>query len=430
MRKKNWYLLDNAAKIFPCTANKNRPNMFSVGIELVEEINQAILQETIDMVLPRFPGYKVRLRKGLFWYYLEENNKPYEVKELDSHLFDYGMLKRKNGYLFDLAFYKNKINLTMFHCLTDGTGAMEFLKTIVYQYLKLTGKKIGSEGIIMMPDAPSVNGEVNDNFLTYYDKNKSKAPKENKAYHIEGTHFDYGVGVINGVVSVEKVKALAKKYNVTLTTYLSALFTYALFLDAYSPDNPIKKPVKLFIPVNMRKLFNDPTTRNFACYLRLESFLKPNITLDEIIADFDKQMKEKVNKDYLISVSNSNVKMERNLFMRLTPLFIKNIAMRIGYSMLGDSIQTISLSNLGVIKFPKSMEKYIENIHFDLGASYNIVKNFGVCSYTDKLNLSFSRRIIETGLEKQFFKLLTDQGIDVEISSNYWEKWYEKMWTM
>lgn len=430
MKKKNWYLLDNAAKIFPCTSNKNRPNMFSVGVELVEDVNEAILQETIDIVLPRFPSYKARLRKGLFWYYLEENNKPYEVKELDSQLFDFNMLKRKNGYLFDLAYYKNKINLTMFHSLTDGTGAMEFLKTIVYQYLKLTGKKIGSEGIVMMPEAPSVNGELNDNFQTYYDRHKSVAPKENKAYHIEGTHFDYGVGVIIGTASVDKVKALAKKYNVTLTTYLSALFTYALYLDAYSPDHPITKPVKLFIPVNMRKILKDETTRNFAGYLRLESFLKPNMTLEEIIVDFDKQMKEKVNKDYLLSVSNSNVKMEKNVLMRLTPLFIKNIAMRIGYSMLGDSIQTISLSNLGVITFPKSMEKYIENVYFDLGASYNIVKNFGVCSYKDKLNLSFSRRIIETGLEQKFFKLLTDQGVEVEISSNYWEKWYEKMWAL
>ncbi|MBR2467572.1 MAG: hypothetical protein IKB42_00810 [Clostridia bacterium] len=422
MKKKNWYLLDNAAKIFPCTSGKNRPNMFSVSAILVEDINQTILQETINLVLPRFPGYKVRLKKGLFWYYLEENNKPYEVTEMPAHLFDFNMLKRKNGYLFDLCYYKNKINLTMFHSLTDGTGAMEFLKTIVYQYLKLTGKKVESEGLIMMPEAPSVNNEVDDHFVTYYDKNKSNTPKENKAYHIEGTHFDYGVGVIVGTASVSKVKELAKKYNVTMTTYLSALFSYALYLDVFSPDKEFDKPIKLFIPVNMRKLLNDETTRNFACYLRLETFMKPNLTLEEVILDYDKQMKEKVDKDYLMGVSNSNVKMEKNIFMRMTPLFIKNIAMRIGYSMLGDSIQTVSVSNLGVVKIPKSMEKYIENLHFDLGASYNIVKNFGVCSYKDKLNMSFSRRIIETGVEKQFFKLLTDQGVDVEIQSNYWEK--------
>ncbi len=422
MKRKNWYLLDNAALIFPCTANKNRPNMFCVSAFLVEDINQSILQETIDQVLPRFPSYKVRLKKGLFWYYFEENTKEYVVEEEDPHIFNYDMLKRKNGYLFNLAYYRNKISLTMFHSLTDGTGAMEFLKTIVYQYLKLTGKDIDSEGIVMMPNAPSVNSEVNDNFEKYYNKDKSRPPKEVKAYHIEGTHFDYGVGTIVGTASVKAVKNLAKKYNVTITTYLSALFTYALYLDAYSEEKPIKKPVKLFIPVNMRKIFKDETTRNYAGYLRLETYYKPNMTLEEIIVDYDKQMKEKTTKEYLANASNANVRMSKNFVIRIMPLAIKNLAMRIGYNMLGDQIQTTSVSNLGVVSIPKSMEPYIENLHFDLGASYNIAKNFGICSYKDKLNMSFCRSIIETGLERQFFKLLTDQGVNVEIMSNYWEK--------
>ena len=422
MKRKNWYLLDNSALIFPCTANKNRPNMFCVSAFLVEDINQAILQETIDQVLPRFPSYKVRLKKGLFWYYFEENTKEYVVEEEDPHQFNYDMLKRKNGYLFNLAYYRNKISLTMFHSLTDGTGAMEFLKTIVYQYLKLTGKDIDSEGIVMMPNAPSVNSEVNDNFEKYYNKDKSRPPKEVKAYHIEGTHFDYGVGTIVGTASVKAVKNLAKKYNVTITTYLSALFTYALYLDAYSEEKPIKKPVKLFVPVNMRKVFKDETTRNYAGYLRLETYYKPNMTLEEIIFDYDKQMKEKTTKEYLANASNAIVRMSKNFVIRIMPLAIKNLAMRIGYSMLGDQIQTTSVSNLGVVGIPKSMEPYIENLHFDLGASYNITKNFGICSYKDKLNMSFCRSIIETGLERKFFKLLTDQGVNVEIMSNYWEK--------
>ena len=133
-------------------------------------------------------------------------------------------------------------------------------------------------------------------------------------------------------------------------------------------------------------------------------------------------MAEKVTKEYLTKASNANVKMERNVFLRVTPLFIKNIAMKIGYNILGDNIQTVSVSNLGVVNFPKSMEKYIENVGFDLGASYLITKNLGVASYKDKINLSFSSSVVETGLEQKFFKLLTDQGCKIEVVSNYWEK--------
>lgn len=431
MKKKNWFLLDNAAKIFPCTSNKNNPHMFSVSVTLVEDINEIILQETIDTVLSRFPSFKVKLKKGLFWFYLEENLNEYKVSETPANMFDFNWLKHKNDYLFNLSYYKNKITLVVFHTLSDGTGAMEFLKTIVYQYLKLTGKKITDEGLIKLPDAPSVNGEVKDNFVKYYDKNTEKPPKEENAYHIEGTHYENGgVGIVIGTASVEEVKKLAKQYDVTLTTYLCALFSYAAYLDAYSPDKPIKKPIKLFVPVNMRKIFKDETMRNFAGYVRLNTYFTHNLTLEDIILDYKQQMEEKVTKDYLIKASNANVRMERNWFLRITPLCIKNIAMRIGYNILGDNIQTVSVSNLGVIKFPKSMEKYIVNVGFDLGASYLITKNLGVSSYKDKLNLSFCSSIIETGLEQKFFKLLTNQGVNVEVVSNYWEKWYEKMWKL
>ncbi len=423
MKKKNWYPLDNAAKIFPSTSNKNRPNMFSVSVELVEDINKDILQETINVVLERFPTYKVKLKKGLFWNYLEENKAEYLVEELDANMYDYYWLRRKRGYLFNLTYYKNRIWLVVFHVLTDGTGAMELLKTIVYQYLKFTGKQIEGEGLITNPDAPSVNAETLDNFQKYYDKNKSTPPKQPKAYHLEGTHFEYGgVGIIVGTLSVSALKKITKRYNVTITTYLCALFTYVIYLNHYKPDRPIKKPVSVLVPTNMRKIFNDETTRNFAGFVRLISYLGPDITFEEILADYDKQMKEKVTKEYLTHVNNANVKFEKNFILRITPLFIKNIVLKIGYSILADSIQTSSMSNLGVINLPKSMSPYVTNVFFDLSASYNGVKNVGICSYLDKLNISFSRSIIETGIEQKFFNFLAQQGLDVEIISNYWEK--------
>lgn len=430
MKKKNWFLLDNAAKIFPCSSNKNNPHFFSVSATLVEDVDQTILQETINMVLLRFPSFNVRLKKGLFWYYLEENPKKYIVEETKADLFNWNWLKHNNDYLFNLSYYKNKITMVVFHALSDGTGAMEFLKSVVFQYLKFTGKKVNAEGIVKDPSAPSSNNEDKDNFVKYYKKDKEGPPKEEKAYHIEGTHFDHGVGMIIGTASVEEVKKLAKKYDVTLTTYLTALYSYAVYVDAYHPERPIKKPIKLFVPANMRKIFQDDTMRNFAGYIRLNTYFKPDLTFEDILLDYKQQMADKMNKDYLTKASNANVRLERNFILRITPLVIKNVIMKIAYSIIGDGIQTSSVSNLGIINLPKSMEKYVLNMGFDLGASYLITKNLGICSYKDKLNMSFSRSIVETGVEKQFFKILTDQGVKIELVSNYWEKWYEKMWTL
>ena len=424
MKKKTWYSLDNAAKIFPCISKKDRPNMYRVSATLVEEVNKDILQQTLETVLTRFPSFKVKIKSGIFWYYLDNNTSDFVVTEEQANIFDYDLIKQKSGYLFNVSYYKNKIALTMFHSLTDGTGAMEFLKTILYQYLKYTGKNIESEGLIMLPESPTSNEEVKDNFLKYYDKHNAKSAKEVRAYHIEGTNFEYGgVGCIIGTADVSEVKALAKKYNVTITTYLCALYTYACYKDSYNPDKPkmFKNPIALLVPANMRKIFNDDTLRNYAGFVRLVTQFKPNLTLEEIIEDYNNQMKEKLTKENLLNAVNSNVKFEKMWIIRIMPLFLKNIVMRIAYNIIGDNLHTSSVSNLGIINLPESMKPFIKNLYFDLGASYSITRNFGICSYNGEINLSFSRSIIETGVEKVFFRVLTEQGIKVELNSNYWE---------
>ena len=424
MKKQTWFSLDNAAKIFPCISKEDRPNMYRVSATLTEEVNKEILQQTLDTVLNRFPSFKVKIKSGIFWYYLDNNPNPFVVTEEKADIFDFKMVKQKNGYLFSVSYYKNKIALTMFHSLTDGTGAMEFLKTIVFQYLKYTGKKVDGEGIILLPESPTSNNEIKDNFLKYYDKKQAKAAKEVPAYHIEGTNFEYGgVGIIIGTCEVNQVKAIAKQHNVTLTTYLSALYAWACYVDAYNPNKQkfFKKPIALLVPANMRKIFNDDTMRNYAGFIRLVCKFEPDLTFEKILTDFDKQMKEKVSKENLLNAVNSNVRFEKMWAIRIMPLFLKNIVMRIAYNIIGDKLHTSSVSNLGIINFPKSMIPYVKNFYFDLCASYSATKNFGICSYNGKLNLSFSRSIIETGVEKIFFKTLSDQGVKIEINSNFWE---------
>lgn len=424
MKKKTWFSLDNAAKIFPCISKKDRPNMFRVSAMLVEDVNKDILQQTVETVLTRFPSFKVKLKPGIFWWYLDSNLNDFVVKEEDPDIFNFDSVHQKNGYLFNVTYFKNKISLTVFHSITDGTGAMEFLKSIVFQYLKYTGKKVKSDGLILNPDGPTSNNETVDNFLTYYDKHKNKTAKEVPAYHIEGTNFEGGgIGCIIGTCNVEEVKALAKQHNVTLTTYLAALYTWCCYKEHYNinREEVFKKPIALLVPANMRKVFDDNTLRNYAGFIRLVSYFKPTTTFNDILVEFDKQMKEKLTKENLLKAANSNVKFEKWFLIRIMPLFLKNIVMRLAYKFVGDKLHTSSVSNLGVIQIPDSMKPYIKNFHFDLCASFSNTKNFGICSYNNQLNLSFSRSVVETGIETRFFRELSSKGVNVVINSNYWE---------
>ena len=70
---KNWLKLDNAAKIFPSVTNAKRHNLFRLSFELTEEIDPVVLQEALDVTIKRFAYFNVKLKRGIFWYYLEEN---------------------------------------------------------------------------------------------------------------------------------------------------------------------------------------------------------------------------------------------------------------------------------------------------------------------------------------------------------------------
>ena len=126
-----WYRLDNAAKIFPPSRSKNDYKVFRFSVTLLEPVKVDILNKALDETLEEYPIFKSSLKKGIFWYYLEEVDKVYEVKKEDK----WPCSKISNNNLFEVSVYKNRINLEVDHALTDGTGTLTFLKSLVANYL-------------------------------------------------------------------------------------------------------------------------------------------------------------------------------------------------------------------------------------------------------------------------------------------------------
>lgn len=75
-RDLRWERLDNTAHLFPVIAGESMSNVYRISVTLKELIEPKLLQEALDKILPRFDGFNLRLRTGMFWYYLEENGKP------------------------------------------------------------------------------------------------------------------------------------------------------------------------------------------------------------------------------------------------------------------------------------------------------------------------------------------------------------------
>ncbi|MDP3129968.1 MAG: alpha/beta hydrolase, partial [Bacillota bacterium] len=218
---KEWFRLDNAAKIFPAISTKKETNTFRIQIALTEPIDPEGLQKAVDAAIERYPLFKVRLKNGFFWKYLDYNDAPFTVQPLPHIVCGSLLPKEHNGYLFQIYYRGPLFVLEMFHSLADGSGAIMFVKTILYEYLTSIGKKITPDNLILTRDSKPTKAEYEDSQATYYDPKNHAHVKEDKAFFVKGTPIpnDY-IGLIAGTISTEKMLSLARSRQATATEYL------------------------------------------------------------------------------------------------------------------------------------------------------------------------------------------------------------------
>lgn len=424
----DWFRLDNSAKIFPEVSNEIDSNIFRVQVALTEEVEPEILQLATLGILERYPMFQVKLRHGIFWNFFDRNDLPFIIQPMTHEVNAYIHPKDNNKYLFKVLYRKNLIAIEMHHSLADGAGVMELLKSLVFEYLRLKGYKVTPDNLVKTKDQRPMKEEYEDANVKYYDPNNRKNKPEKRAYKIKGTTIpDNLKGVISGTLDTKAVLELVRSKGLTMTQYFTALVMYSIYTTQIKYRGHLKSnqmPVKIFVPVNLRKFFPSDTLRNFANFVKTELVMTDDdITLEDLFVLVKQQFEEGMTKTELIRKMSENVAFEKNVFLRFTPYFIKRYALRIGYSILGMKLNTMSLTNIGRAVFPKSCEPYIYDVTAVVNSgSYNTV-NCAIMSYKDKLKITFSRSILETYIEKEFFKHFTELGIDVVLESNYVEEY-------
>jgi NRPS condensation-like uncharacterized protein len=423
----NWYKLDNSGKIFPEVSNNRETNTFRVQVSLTEEVDKDILQMAACGTLERFPMFKVRLKQGLFWNYLDYNSKPFTIQHMTHEVCGPIKAKENNGFLFKILYRNNVIAIEMFHSLSDGKGVVMLLQSLVYEYLKLKGYNVTPDNIIKTKYERPVKEEYEDANELYYNRKNRKHVPEKRAYRIKGTMIpDNNTGLISGAISTKEMIDLSRSKGLTMTQYFAALMMFVIYntqirYRGHLPSN--HKPVKIFVPVNLRKHFPSETLRNFSNFVKTNMVMtRDDITLDELFELVKVQFAEGITKEELIRKMSENVAFEKNVLLRFTPYFIKRYALKIGYNMLGMKLNTMSLTNIGKVDFPESMKPFINSVSGVVySGKFNTV-NCAILSYEDKLKVTFSRSILETNIEREFFRHFTELGMDVEIESNYVEE--------
>ena len=121
-----WRRLDNSAKIFPISAGKKYSTVFRLSVVLTEKVEPNILKEAVNQALIKYISFKVKMKTGFFWFYFEENLKEPKVEEEKDYPCTYIDPKKNNDYLFKVTYFENKINIDIFHSLTDGNSRIYF----------------------------------------------------------------------------------------------------------------------------------------------------------------------------------------------------------------------------------------------------------------------------------------------------------------
>ena len=421
-RKLRWMRLDNAAKIYPASRSKSWSSLFRLSATLSEKVDPRILASALDVTVRRFPSIASRLRRGVFWYYLQQISHAPGLSTEQSYPLTRMGIQDIRRCAFRVIAYENRIAVEFFHALTDGNGGLIFLKSLVAEYLQQRyGVRIPPQKGVLGRLEPPREEELEDSFQKYAGPvNASR--KEADAWFPKGTpnqdgFLDLTCFTLDSKAVVEK----AHSFGVSATTFLTAVMMAALqeVQKAQVPNRKRRKAIKVLVPVDLRRIFPSGSLRNFALYSTPE--IDPRLgeySLAEICHIVHHHIGLDLDPKRMSTKIAVNVNSERMLAVKLLPLPIKDLVMKAVFNAVGEKKACLCLSNLGRVELPEEMRPYVKRMDFILGTQATRPHNCGVLSYGDRMYINFIRNIQEPDLEACFFRVLRDLGLSVEVQSN------------
>ena len=398
-------------------------SVFRVTVSLKEPVKYSAIKEAVAITSKRFPYFSVSLGSGIFWHFLELNGQLPRIQAEEDIPCTAFAVKRKNEPLYRVILKGNRISVEFIHILTDGGGALEYLKCLLYTYLTITGKKIIPHGDIILPDSPVPEEEFEDGYNKFF----QKLPPPSRI--VKALHLPYKLNkrpqlrVVRAEVKVEDILEEARKHKVSVTEYFVSVYFLSLqeifVSDREKSKKRIRKVMRIEVPVNMRKLLPSRTMRNFSLFVLPEIDLRlGTYTFEEVLRSVHHQLQISADVKQISRSLSSNGSHQKSFIVRIIPLVIKKMAIAYVYRGLASKRWTGVCTNLGLVTLPEDMEDMVD--YFEMVApppNPNVKVNAALISFRDKLRISFSNITRSSELERLILKHLSESGIHVKVMS-------------
>ena len=406
MNEENWYKIDNVSFFYASLNKKKRPTVFRFSCYMKDDIDKDYLQIALKETIHEYPNFHVTLKKGFFWYYLEESSKDIKV-EKENKPICHKIVYDDTDLLYEVTYYKNRINLEMSHILSDGRGALEFFKLLISNYVKYNYKKN-----IKLENKSSELDIVEDSYDKYFKKATKGNNHYKNIYRYKAPELKDKTRFYEVHADLSKLLEISHNYKVSLTTYLVAVLVYSIIQELKVKD--YDKLIKIEIPVDLRGFYKSNSLRNFFGLITIDFRpSKGNLEFDEIVKVVNEEMKERITVENLESRTNKMVSFQKLIAARMLPLFIKEIGMH-AIEKVVSKMKTTSLSNVGVIKFDSTVDKYVNTVAV-LTSTENF--NFTIVSNKNDLSIGISSIYKYNNIIRNYVRYLKDQGVDININT-------------
>ena len=419
--RKPWYRLDNAGVLYSATQRENYASVYRLSAVMDTPVDPDALQRAVDLTLPRFPGFRVKMRQGMFWNYFEPNEAPGPFVRADmANPCQPVRFQEDDGWLIRVFYYQRRVSLEVFHAVSDGAGSLTFLRTLLAVYLRQLGHDIpNGNGVLDITEPPRPE-ELEDAYGRYAGPKVLRSPIQRKAFsNISFPEAFYTLNVTMGFLPVDKVKKAAKRYGATITEYLAAVLMQAL-LENQAARHPHRlRPIALAIPINLRSLFPSETLRNFMITVRPE--IDPNLgeyTFTEIVSTIHHYMRLHMDRHELQARFTGNVGFTANPLLQVIPNVVKKPVMSYSYQLAAVRPYSATFTNPGAFSVPDEMAPHIRRMEAILGQATRPSPHCTSISYGNILNVTFAGTGVSSETERRFFTHLIRDGIPVKVESN------------